>query len=636
MNIIIPLGGLGERFKKEGYTQPKPLINIFGKPMLFHVIDNINLKEEDKLILIYNKELNKYSFNQILKNKYKNIILIELDKQTEGAAETVHIVLSKLEEIDKNYINNKCVLFDCDTFYKINIIEYFRNSKQNMVICFKDKQDKSMFSYIKFDDNNIISEIKEKDKISEYANTGCYCFLKGSTLKQYCKNIIDNNIREKNEYYISCVIQEMLKNNQPFIAQPININDFVCVGTPLQLKIYCSDITNNTEKKRFCFDLDNTLVTQPEVINDYTTVKPIIKNIEELRFLKKMGHYIIIHTARRMKTHNSNVGKIVADIGKITIDTLEKFNIPYDEIYFGKPYADFYIDDLAVNAYDDLEKNMGFYITHISERDFNELITEKLDIIVKKSNYNKLAGEIYFYQNIPQKFKNYFPLFINHTSNSYSMEKINGITLSYLYVNESLNDQTLLKYLNILHDIHTFNNDNNNNNNININIYGNYCSKIKERYESFDYSKFNNSNAVYEKLMNFFKIYEENKQGRIGIIHGDPVFSNVLIDSNNNFKLIDMRGKIDSVLTIYGDIFYDLGKIYQSLIGYDEILLNKIITNDYKTKLINIFKKYIKETYGEEHIIKVEMIAYSLLFTLIPLHHNDKCNAYYSLIHNFN
>jgi hypothetical protein len=50
-----------------------------------------------------------------------------------------------------------------------------------------------------------------------------------------------------------------------------------------------------------------------------------------------------------MKTHNGNIGKINADIGKITFDTLEKFNIPYDEIYFGKPHADFYIDDLAIN-----------------------------------------------------------------------------------------------------------------------------------------------------------------------------------------------------------------------------------------------------------------------------------------------
>jgi NDP-sugar pyrophosphorylase family protein len=82
MNIIIPLGGLGERFKKEGYIKPKPLINIFGKPMIFHVIDNLNLSISDNLILIYNKELDKYNFDQILRAKYPNIILICQTKQT--------------------------------------------------------------------------------------------------------------------------------------------------------------------------------------------------------------------------------------------------------------------------------------------------------------------------------------------------------------------------------------------------------------------------------------------------------------------------------------------------------------------------------------------------------------------------
>ena len=76
MNIIIPLGGFGKRFKNDGYTTPKPLINIFGKPMIFYLIDNLYLKKDDNLIIIYNKELNNYSFDKILKERYNNIQLI--------------------------------------------------------------------------------------------------------------------------------------------------------------------------------------------------------------------------------------------------------------------------------------------------------------------------------------------------------------------------------------------------------------------------------------------------------------------------------------------------------------------------------------------------------------------------------
>lgn len=53
MNIIIPLGGKGERFVKEGYLQPKPLIKILNKEMIFYVLDNLELSKDDKIFIIY-------------------------------------------------------------------------------------------------------------------------------------------------------------------------------------------------------------------------------------------------------------------------------------------------------------------------------------------------------------------------------------------------------------------------------------------------------------------------------------------------------------------------------------------------------------------------------------------------------
>merc|ERR1712087_242762 len=73
-----------------------------------------------------------------------------------------------------------------------------------------------------------------------------------------------------------------------------------------------------------------------------------------------MGH-IIIATGRRMRTHKGNVAAVVADIGEVTIRTLRTLRIPYHELSFGKPYAQFYIDDLAVSAFRDLHRETGFY-----------------------------------------------------------------------------------------------------------------------------------------------------------------------------------------------------------------------------------------------------------------------------------
>ena len=67
-----------------------------------------------------------------------------------------------------------------------------------------------------------------------------------------------------------------------------------------------------------------------------------------MRDLKKEGHYLIIHTGRHMRTCKGDVEKVIERVGKVTEDWLEKWQVPYDELVFGKPYADMYIDDLGI------------------------------------------------------------------------------------------------------------------------------------------------------------------------------------------------------------------------------------------------------------------------------------------------
>lgn len=621
MQVVILVGGLGQRFKNEGYNSPKPLIKIHGKEMMLHVIDNLKLDQNDTLHIIYNSDLDKYGFSNVIQSKHKNINFIKLLKQTEGACETLLFGMNTLSEAD---LNKKFVILDCDNFYKKDILSMYRNQENSSIFAFCDNQDKPIFSYIKVD-NNQVTEIKEKQKISNYANTGCYCFVSGHVLAEYCRKVINNNVRQNGEYYMSCVIDLMLKDNYMFNANIIKEDDFCCVGTPLQLKLYC--LNNSTQQLRFCFDLDNTLVTSPYITNDYSTVLPIQSNIDYLKHLKEKGHYIIIHTARRMKTHNGNIGKVMQDISQVTIETLAKYKIPYDELYFGKPWADFYIDDKSINAYHDIEKETGIYTDNISERDFNQITTTSMEIIVKRGDMNIINGEIYWYNNIPNSITDLFPSFIKEEKNGYILEKINGISLSYLFIKESLTNDMLTNLLDTINTIHTSEQPDNK-----INIYSNYYNKLVERYKNYNYSKFPNSEQVYNTLCKYFQDYEANNLGSIGVIHGDPVFSNIMMTKDYKLKFIDMRGKIGNVCTIYGDKYYDYAKIYQSLIGYDEILLDKTVNNDYKTKLINTFESYITTKFSKQVLEQVKMITKSLLFTLIPLHNNSKCSKYYSLI----
>ena len=102
---------------------------------------------------------------------------------------------------------------------------------------------------------------------------------------------------------------------------------------------------------RICFDLDNTLCSG----KPYDIAQPLRGAKELLIRLKEKGHVIIIHTARGMGTNSSNVGATIASIGKMTLNQLEDWEFIYDEIYFGKPSAEVYIDDKAFHA-SDLEK----------------------------------------------------------------------------------------------------------------------------------------------------------------------------------------------------------------------------------------------------------------------------------------
>ena len=348
-----------------------------------------------------------------------------------------------------------------------------------------------------------------------------------------------------------------------------------------------------------------------------------------------LGHHIIIYTARRMRTHKGNVGSIVKDIAAVTLDTLSKYKIPYDELFFGKPYAHYYIDDLGVSAHLNLEKELGFYQTHIKERDFHKVQIKDGHVIKSSKREMLLDGEIYWYLNIPDKIKTYFPKLLHYTINEGDsqliIDKINGITLSNLFSNSGLADKVLDNLMYCIHEIHTSIPENEIRDSIknnNVNIYHNYGQKLSNRYQTYDYSGFNRSDEVYHKLISYFEQYEQNDQGDITVIHGDPVFTNVLLNQSFDLKFIDMRGKIGNVCTIYGDKYYDYGKIYQSLLGYDIILSGKEIDKSYQSSLISRFESY----FDQDELNKIRYITASLLFSLIPLHDNDKCNRYYNLI----
>jgi len=629
MDVIIPLGGLGNRFQISGYTRPKPLINVMGQPILYWLINSLDFKKINNIIIPYNKELCNYRFeDQLIKDFPDFSFKFKILNNTGGAVETIFESLK-----DLNY-DAPTLCIDGDAFFLENIIDKWEG--ENCVYVFESDYEEPIYSYSLIENNHVI-DIKEKEKISKWASAGIYGFDSSKLLKNYCEKIKQNNINVKNEFYVSILIKEMLKDGYSFKSNKINNKNFICLGTPMHIREFCSnypEIKDNlhgiVKPRRYCFDLDNTLVTYPRIKNDYTSVLPITKNINLLKYLKNLGNEIIIYTARRMKTHKGNVGKITADIGKVTIETLEKFNIPYDELYFGKPQADFYIDDLGSSAFNNLEKELGFYDSIVISRDFNTVFSDNKDT-VKKISKNDLSGEIFYYKNIPKDVSDLFPAILKNSEDNkfYEIEKINGVPLSKIYLSGELTTSQLNCLINSIKKLHsTFYEDTQN-----IDIYENYSKKLTYRYNSFDYSLFDNSKNLFEEIKEKLILYEKENCGKKSVIHGDPVFTNVIINQFNKIKFIDMRGKVGNTLTILGDSMYDWSKIYQSLIGYDEILEDTQLNLSYKNNLIKSFEQTFLEFYSLKDLENMKLITKSLLFSLIPLHNNEKCFKYYSLIY---
>ncbi len=99
---------------------------------------------------------------------------------------------------------------------------------------------------------------------------------------------------------------------------------------------------------RICIDLDGVICQLRKPGESYQDLQPVPGAVEKLRELKAAGHYLIICTARHMKTCEGNVGQVIARQGGVTIEWLRRFDVPYDELHFGKPHAQIYIDDNAL------------------------------------------------------------------------------------------------------------------------------------------------------------------------------------------------------------------------------------------------------------------------------------------------
>jgi capsule biosynthesis phosphatase len=101
--------------------------------------------------------------------------------------------------------------------------------------------------------------------------------------------------------------------------------------------------------KRIIMDLDDTISVTRD--GNYAASEPDRAVIEKMRTYKKLGFVIVINSSRNMRTYDRNIGLINANTLPKIIDWLIKHDVPYDEVYIGKPWCGFegfYVDDKSI------------------------------------------------------------------------------------------------------------------------------------------------------------------------------------------------------------------------------------------------------------------------------------------------
>ena len=231
MNVLIPMAGAGSRFSQAGYTFPKPLIEVRGKPMIQVVVDNLNV-DAHFIFIVQKEHYEKYNLKQLLNLITPGCDIIQVDGLTEGAACTT--LLAK-ELIDND---RPLLMANSDQFVEWNSNEclyaFTADGIDGGIVTFKATHPK--WSFAKVDDNGFVSEVAEKNPISDIATVGIYYWKNGSDYVKYAKQMISRNIRTNNEFYVCPVFNEAIQDNKKIRIK--NIDKMWGIGTPEDLNYF--------------------------------------------------------------------------------------------------------------------------------------------------------------------------------------------------------------------------------------------------------------------------------------------------------------------------------------------------------------------------------------------------------------
>lgn len=232
---LIPLAGRGSRFAKEGYTNPKPLIDVSGKPMIVQAADALP-RSEDYIFVTLQEHLDHYPLESALKNAYANCKVVAIDGVTEGQAITCSLGLKGVS-LDKSLLisaTDNGIIYDQDKYQSLveddevdAIIFTFRNH-------ISSTNNPEMYGWVKTD-GDTATGVSVKVPISstpqnDHAIVGTFYLKKVAYFNDALKALVEKNVRVNNEFYVDSLMGELIEMGLK--VKVFEVDDYIGWGTP--------------------------------------------------------------------------------------------------------------------------------------------------------------------------------------------------------------------------------------------------------------------------------------------------------------------------------------------------------------------------------------------------------------------
>lgn len=239
LHIIMPMAGEGSRFLKEGWTTPKPLIELKGLPLFKRAIGSVHIDDvQMKYSFIVRQEhIDKYEIDKGIKSFLPEAEVFSVNQTTRGAVETCLIAENSIEDADGVIVMDCDLEFRSKEFLKIiqDILSHsVDDSEGGALVSFESDQPR--YSYAEVGEDGFVVRTAEKEVISNNALCGAYFFSTGKRFKEIAHKLLDEPEFKKPEYYVSLLYNYMLAEGEKVKLAPME--EYYSYGTPEELKRY--------------------------------------------------------------------------------------------------------------------------------------------------------------------------------------------------------------------------------------------------------------------------------------------------------------------------------------------------------------------------------------------------------------